>query len=64
MDTAEHSEPKRKVRMVVLLEPWQRQKLDALASATGAPLGELVRRSLNDYLTNYFNSRELERVSA
>jgi len=54
MDTADNSEQsKRKVRLVVLIDPQQREKLDELSTATGATLGELVRRGLN----NYFNAR-------
>jgi len=59
MSTSEtHEQTAKKVRLTVLIEPEQRQRLEELYTATGAPFCEIVRRSLDSYL----NHRE--RVSA
>ena len=40
-----------KIRTVVYLDTAERKALDKLSEKTGAPVGELVRRAVSDYLT-------------
>lgn len=37
-------------RLIVLVRRSQLERLKAFAARTGAPLGEIVRRSIDDYL--------------
>jgi len=41
---------KEKIRTVAYLDRSQREALDRLSEKTGAPIGELVRRAVADYL--------------
>lgn len=38
-------------RLIVYLEPGQRERLDDLSASTGARLTELVRRAIDKYLS-------------
>ena len=49
-----HTEQERheKVRTVFLLDPAERKALEQLSDDTGAPVSELLRRSVSSYLQN------------
>jgi hypothetical protein len=39
-----------KVRTVIYFEPQIREALEKISAKTGAPVGELVRRAVDEYL--------------
>ncbi len=53
MDTSDTAiqRDKRKIRTVFLCDPVEREKLDKLSADSGAPLGELLRRSVSTFLS-------------
>ena len=47
-----------KVRMNIYLTKIQKKALEQLSVNTGAPVAELVRRSIDSYLTNRKNEKK------
>jgi hypothetical protein len=49
---------KNKVRTVFLLDPADRDALEKLSAKTGAPVAELIRRAVAEWLERYGKAAE------
>jgi hypothetical protein len=49
---------KTKTRMIFYIDPAQRKALDKISAKTGAPVAELIRRAIADWLERYRKAAE------